>query len=203
MRRESLEDLPKVAVPKGLALRTFRRGDETGWAGLMTGAIGNWDEESTGQQFLGDPGVTADGIFFLVSGGKYLATATDKRLPAPNAAGYLHMVAVASQHRGRRLGRCISLAALHHMRLRGCQEAILDTDDYRLPAIRTYLGLGFLPDILEADHPERWRRILAELPMPPAGRLGPTDGAVAEGAAAYNGLLNGPSKDSLRPRPPG
>src|SRR5713226_2210962 len=104
MRLKSLENLPDQQVPEGLALRTFRAGDEAGWAKLMTGAIGDWDEESTARQFLGDPGVDADSIFFLVADDQYLATATDKRLPASDA-GYLHMVAVAPFYRGKRLGR--------------------------------------------------------------------------------------------------
>ena len=162
MRRTSLGDLPDQWVPVGLELRTFRLGDEAGWAKLMTGAIGHWDEASTVRQFLGEAGVSAEGIFFLVTADQYVATATDKRLPASDT-GYLRMVAVAPHYRGRRLGRLISLAALHHMRQRGCREAVLDTDDYRLPAIRTYLALGFVPDYVEGDHPERWRRILAEL----------------------------------------
>ena len=128
----------------------------------MTGAIGDWDEESTRRLFLGDPGVNPEGVFFLVSDGEYVATGTDKRMPESDV-GYLHMVAVAPRYRGRGLGRQISLAALHHMRERGCREALLDTDDYRLPAIRTYLGLGFVPDALEADHVDRWRTILADL----------------------------------------
>src|ERR1700732_3630376 len=90
MRLKSLENLPDPEVPKGLALRTFRAGDEAGWAKLMTGAIGDWDEESTARQFLGDPGVDAAGIFFLVTDDRSVATATDKRLPASDA-GYLHM----------------------------------------------------------------------------------------------------------------
>jgi mycothiol synthase len=128
----------------------------------MTGAIGDWDEQSTGRLFLDDPGVTTEGIFFLVSGDDYIATATDKRLPESDG-GYLHMVAVAPPYRRRGLGRCISLAALLHMRGRGCQQAVLDTDDYRLPAIRTYVALGFAPEMLEADHADRWRAVLAEL----------------------------------------
>jgi mycothiol synthase len=128
----------------------------------MTGAIGIWDEESTARLFLGDPGVSEEGIFLLHMGGDCVATATDKRLP-DSEVGYLHMVAVAPPYRGRGLGRCISLAALIHMRARGCQQAVLDTDDFRLPAIRTYLSLGFLPDMLEADHAPRWHAIFAEL----------------------------------------
>jgi mycothiol synthase len=162
MRHRSLEDLPDREIPDGLELRTFRVGDESGWAKLMTGAIGDWDEESTSRQFLGDRGVNAEGIFFLTISGDYVATATDKRL-VEIEVGYLHMVAVAPRYRGRGFGRCISLAALNHMRERGCREAVLDTDDYRLAAIRTYVALGFAPEMLEADHANRWRAVLAEL----------------------------------------
>src|SRR5260370_1830682 len=162
MRRESLEDLPDPEVPAGFELRTFRAGDEGRWAKLMTGAIGDWDEESTARLFLSEPGVNPEGIFFLAADDHYVATATDKQL-ALAEVGYLHMVAVAPRCRRRRLGRCISLAALLHTRERGCQEAVLDTADFRLPAIRTYLGLGFVPDVLHAEHAERWRAISAEL----------------------------------------
>ncbi len=159
----SLAGLPEPQVPPGLVLRTFRSDDEAGWAQLMTGAIGDWDVQSTRREFLGDLGVDPDGIFFLVMGGEYVATATDKRT-ADAATGYLqHMVAVSAAHRGRRLGRCVSLAALRHMRQRGCQRAVLDTDDDRLPAIRTYLALGFVPHMVEDDHPARWQRVMSHL----------------------------------------
>src|SRR5713101_4021756 len=127
MRRESLEDLPDPEVPDGFELRTFRAGDEGRWAKLMTGAIGDWDEESTARLFLSEPGVNPEGIFFLAAGDHYVATATDKRLPQ-SEVGYLHMVAVAPRYRGRGFGRWISLAALLHMRERSCQQAVLDTD---------------------------------------------------------------------------
>lgn len=159
---DSLAGLPEPQAPPGLVLRTFCSDDETGWAQLMTGAIGDWDVQSTRREFLGDLGVDPDGIFFLVMGGEYVATATDKRT-ADAATGYLHMVAVSAAHRGRRLGRCVSLAALRHMRQRGCQRAVLDTDDDRLPAIRTYLALGFVPHMVEDGHPERWQRAMSHL----------------------------------------
>ncbi len=76
-------------------------------------------------------------------------------------AGWAQLMTGA--HRGRRLGRCVSLAALRHMRQRGCQRAVLDTDDDRLPAIRTYLALGFVPHMVEDDHPARWQRVMSHL----------------------------------------
>jgi len=162
MRRESLEDLPDPEVPAGLELRTFRAGDEGRWPKLMTGAIGDWNEESTARLFLSEPGVNPEGILFLAADDHYVATATDKQLEQAEV-GYLHMVAAAPRYRGRGLGRCISIAALLHMRERGCRAAILDTDDYRLPAIRTYLALGFIPDIVEAVHSSRWHAVFPGL----------------------------------------
>jgi mycothiol synthase len=38
--------------------------------------------------------------------------------------------------------------------------AVLETDDWRLAAIRTYLRLGFEPDPVEEEHAARWRRVL-------------------------------------------
>src|SRR5260370_40178450 len=63
MRRESLEDLPDLEVPAGFELRTFRAGDEGRWAKLMTGAVGDWDEESTARLFLSEPGVNLKASF--------------------------------------------------------------------------------------------------------------------------------------------
>lgn len=162
MRRESLEGLTILEVPHGFELRTFCAGDESRWASLMNGAIGEWNEESATRLFLQEPGVTKEGILFLAAGDECVATATDKCF-AETGVGYLHMVAVAPPYRGRGLGRCISLAALTHMRSRRCREAVLDTDDFRLRAIRTYLGLGFMPEMLETDHADRWAAISAKL----------------------------------------
>ncbi len=46
----------------------------------MTGAIGDWDEESTARQFLRDPGVDTNGIFFLVADDQFIATANPSEI---------------------------------------------------------------------------------------------------------------------------
>ena len=50
----------------------------------------------------------------------------------------------------------------------GWAVARLWTDDWRLPAIKTYLNLGFEPDIEHESHPERWRAVFEKL-----GNVGP------------------------------
>jgi mycothiol synthase len=164
MRKSSLNGLPPVRLPEGYSLRNFQHGDEVGWAGLVDGAIGSWDPQLARDRFLREQGVVASGIFFVMRDAEYVATATAKRRQedAPYT-GYLHMVAVAAASRGIGIGLSVSLAALHRLREDGCLDAILDTDDDRLAAIRTYLKLGFTPDYVAPDHPERWGRVQEKL----------------------------------------
>jgi len=42
----------------------------------------------------------------------------------------------------------------------GLETAVLDTDEWRLDAIRSYLRLRFQPDPLAADDDARWQRVL-------------------------------------------
>ena len=42
----------------------------------------------------------------------------------------------------------------------GMETARLRTDDWRIPAIKTYLKIGFEPDLTsEPDYKERWEKI--------------------------------------------
>jgi hypothetical protein len=57
---------------------------------------------------------------------------------------------------------------------------LLETDDFRLAAIKSYLGLGFVPvyrtDAARADdHEARWSAIFATLLAPAAGAARPAD----------------------------
>ena len=44
---------------------------------------------------------------------------------------------------------------------------MLDTDDFRLPAIKNYLNLGFVPVYVGENHGERWRIIFKKLGCSP------------------------------------
>jgi mycothiol synthase len=159
-----LDDLPPVAVPVGYELRTYRPGDESGWVGLVDGPIGPWDEATARRDFFADPTVPADGVFFLVRGHEYVATATARRRPEDGPdTGYVAMVVVAPQHRGHGLGYLASLAVLYRLREWGLRRAILETDDWREAAVRTYLRLGFTPVHVTEDHPRRWQALFSRL----------------------------------------
>ena len=74
-------------------------------------------------------------------------------------SGYLHMVCVLPEHRGKQIGHALNLAALRWFRDRGFKEVWLSTDDWRIPAIKSYLRLGFEPFYPDDSHRERWQAV--------------------------------------------
>jgi mycothiol synthase len=67
---------------------------------------------------------------------------------------------VSPAYRGRKLGKLATLLAMDAACKAGAKSMFLSTDDNRLPAIRTYLGLGFHPCLGSWDftHLSRWKR---------------------------------------------
>jgi mycothiol synthase len=197
-----LDELPPLVIPDSYKLRTYRPGDESGWVALVEGALGRWDEARARREFFADPTVPSDGIFFLLKGSQYVATATARRRPEDGPeTGYVHMVAVTPEHRGRGLGYAASLAVLHRFRQWGLQRAILETEDWRVPAVRTYLRLGFKPVHVTKDHPRRWRILLKRLRSNSPGSKQLREAPIFESVLGRNGQ----TKEIARPpveRPP-
>jgi mycothiol synthase len=57
-------------------------------------------------------------------------------------------------------------------RARGYRDAVLETDDFRLPAIRTYLRHGYVPvteNVKGENHLKRWSAILPQVLSPRRG----------------------------------
>ena len=77
------------------------------------------------------------------------------------------MVGVLRAHRGKRLGWAVNGEVLRYLRGRGFSEARLLTDDFRLSAIRSYLGAGFEPLLTHDSHPERWGKVCEHLGINP------------------------------------
>lgn len=61
--------------------------------------------------------------------------------------------------------------ALRKFRSDGLESAMLQTDDFRLPAIRTYLNLGFTPMIVHENQFARWVLVFAQLGLRPDRKL--------------------------------
>jgi mycothiol synthase len=166
MRRERLDDLPPLpACPAGYALREYRPGaDDEALARLMARAFGDesWAVKRVRDAFVGDASV--DTTFVITADDGLAATASARLMPDQyRGSGYVHWVGSDPAHGGRQLGAIASLAVLHRFVALGCRDAVLETDDHRIPALKTYFQLGFRPVDRGEGHAERWRGIQARL----------------------------------------
>jgi mycothiol synthase len=163
MSLPSLEDAEDPVLPARYQIRTYRKGDEEFWVSIIKCSFGqnypvNISEILDSQKF--DP----NAFFFLMYNDQPIGTVYAKcESTRGQRIGYIHMLGVIPSYHGRKLGRLLVLYALQYFKKRGFQSVILDTDDYRLPAIRTYLDLGFEPVFLEGSHRKRWKEVFAKI----------------------------------------
>ncbi len=165
MLRPDLAGLPEVVMPDGYTLRHFREGDGPAWTTILCESF-----ESTPDKFSFDRIMRADiafmprRIWFVTHNDIPIATASAYTNPSFMAdAGFVHYVGIQSEHKGRKLGYQVSLAALHQMVAEGWTRAWLSTDDFRLPAIRIYLDLGFEPLLVHENQRQRWQDVFKAL----------------------------------------
>ena len=196
MLRPDLDDLPPLAealkavhgLPGEYRFRTYRPGDEAGWAALMnTGQMDEWDAARTREKLTGVawPQFDPQGLFLITAGpgeeivGSACAWLAD---PSETETGVLHMVCVLPEHRGARLSFLLCLAVLHRFKERGFCRVRLNTGSWRLGAVKTYLRLGFRPWYRKPGQDALWREALDAVrwndPVEPI-----VDPAFAEGVA--------------------
>ena len=165
MLRDHLCDLPEIATATAYAVRTYCPGDEAAWCRIMEGNVGsNWTLQKCRENLLWDSRFRAKKLFFITYEDDPIASACAWRADGQSPdIGEVHMVAVLPDHRGRGLGHLLNALVLHRLKSLGYQKAHLKTDDWRLPAIKTYLAAGFQPLNTHESHPERWEAIFMKL----------------------------------------
>ena len=162
--RRGPEPLPPLELPPGISMRVFEEGwGPAAWEHIVNTAFGR--DFSFDEKMRDEPAFRPGRILFLERGGSPAAVAAAwQRDQWPPGTGYLHYVAVLPGARGMALGYWVSLAALHQMRREGNACALLETQDERLPAIKTYLKLGFVADReAHESYKARWERIMGQL----------------------------------------
>ena len=159
MMHASLEALPPLDLPKGMQLRSFQEDDDEAWSHIISVSFKR--PYDFNEHMKKDSAYQAERVLFVLVDGVFAATAAAWQVEkTPADTGYLHMVGALPEYKGRKLGYFISLAAMHKLRQEGFSRVSLNTDDFRLPAIKTYLSLGFVPDLLmHLSMPERWEKI--------------------------------------------
>ena len=164
MVKPDISVLPEANIPGGYELRVLREDEKTKWEGLCFKAFGSkHDFKSVIED---KKGYAPDGVFVItditdITGkDKLIATGTALLDCNDNGYGYVHMIAADPDYSGKKLGYEITAAVLRRLRGGGFDKAELTTDDFRLPAIKTYLNLGFVPDMsVDETMRGRWEKI--------------------------------------------
>ena len=116
---------------------------------------------------IDQPNFDPDGFCFAVHKGIPIGTACAwTRGLRGKTIGYIDMLAVLPEHRGYKLGKWLTVFVLGYFKARGVASVMLDTDDFRLPAIKNYLNLGFVPICVREGHNLRWRNVFEKLGLP-------------------------------------
>ena len=157
--------MPEPVVPEGFILRTFREGDEEQYIKLMhLSGFEQWDLKLLQKVKAGS---LDEGIFFLEerSSGRIVATAMANRVRPgeEEMGGELGWVGVDPGFRGKHLSTIVCIAVQKRYRQEGYTKAYLRTDDFRLPAVKTYLELGWLPLIDSEVMKTRWEKVCRKL----------------------------------------
>lgn len=164
MRRPTLDGLPALPnLPPGYTLRPYRDGELDAFVSVLRQAFDDatWTPERARTALIEMPEV--DPVLVIDWQGAPVATASARRRPEYPGSGYVHWVAVDPAHQGHGLGYVVTLAVLHAFAELGCRDAVLETDDPRLAAIRTYWKLGFRPESRHETHAARWAAVEAKL----------------------------------------
>lgn len=168
---------PDVPLPDAYRLRAHQPADTYRFFGLMaTAGWPGWDEERLQPWLMR---IIPNGWLLIehVPDGRIVATTMalhDPNGPLPYS-GEVGWVAAHPAHAGRRLGMVVVTAVTAHLLHAGYHYIHLYTEDFRLPALKTYLKLGFLPLLTTSQMANRWQRICTQLHWPFTPTAWPTE----------------------------
>ena len=127
--------------------------------GLSNGLM---DEDFYQKNMTEEPFYEEDKCFFILEDKRAIATIT-VICNYESKEGYIHMVACREDCRGKGYGTMLNRIAEYVLKKEGMKTAYLTTDDWRIPAIKSYLRIGFSPDLSTEEFKERWDKIFREI----------------------------------------
>ncbi len=163
-----------LTLPDGFEVVKWEKDDDIhDWVEICSDGL---IDPTTGYERFHQEITNADGpealrdTCFIEKDGKKIATFTVVPNMWSTGLGNIHMVACKSEYRGLGIGKFITDYSLKALKEIGKDKIFLLTNDYRLPALKAYIGAGFLPVNYPTDDgtlmPERWQKIINTLKIP-------------------------------------
>ncbi|HZK39806.1 MAG TPA: GNAT family N-acetyltransferase [Clostridia bacterium] len=161
-------ELAVFPLPQGYRVRLLADDEGEAWCACLLNDMGvdKISQELFKEKMLEDVNVPENSIFCVEDeSGVPVATAT-AQLKLEGDGPHLHMVGVRESARGKGLGLPVCAAAVQKHRDEGRANCFLSTHDWRLPAIKHYLKLDFLPVLNHESVRERWSVLLKTFNIP-------------------------------------
>lgn len=163
-----LDQPPGVVVASGYHLRQYRRGDEPRFYAVMALAgWPGWDDAKLKPWIARIP----PGSWFMAvhtASEQIVATAMGLHDHSDQHpfGGELGWVAADPAHTGKGLGAAVCAAVTARLLAAGYRNVHLYTEDWRWPAIRLYLKLGYVPYLYAPTMAARWQELCTRLGWP-------------------------------------
>ena len=158
----------EISPPPGYTLRLYRAGDEARFFELMR--VAGWEEWDDDKLQPWMAKIIPDGWFMVVHKDNDEIVCTAMALHNYKGIypfwGELGWLAGDPNHAGRGLGLVVSAMVTTRLMEAGYRNIQLFTEDHRLPAIKTYLKLGYIPSLYLEGMPNRWKVICGKLGWP-------------------------------------
>jgi mycothiol synthase len=151
---------PAADLKPGYAIRIYRENDAPEWAALLNacGELGVWTQTRVEGELRSK--LAQDNQFFATLDGALVAGAglyDDDRLGMP--CWEIGWVVTHPQHQGLGLARQVTSAAVEAALSLPRRQVFLMTDDHRMPAVKLYLKMGFVPDLGHESFRHRWSQL--------------------------------------------
>ncbi len=160
-------DVPAISVlPQGFLLRSYEEQDRASYWSLFAEVFqthNRLDNLLTASLPNGFHVVVAEDSGDVVAS----AVAAEYERAGHNEMGSLQWVMADPRHTGKGLGKAVVAAATRTLANGGYSRVYLSTDDWRLPAINLYLGLGWKPLLHAPDMEARWAVVYEQLKRRP------------------------------------
>lgn len=162
------EKIPSLQLPQNCQVKNFSELENAmdAWLEIVQYGLtdGKKDEKFYHATMTIHSAYQEDKCFFVLENGIPVATLT-VICDYTKSEGYIHMVACHEAARGKGYGTLLNQIAVAVLKKEGMSTAYLTTDDWRIPAIKSYLRAGFIPDLSTDDFQNRWASILAQIGM--------------------------------------
>jgi mycothiol synthase len=159
---------PLVQLPPGYTLRPYQPGDERRFYQVM--ALAGWPGWNDDLMRPWLARILPEGWFMAIHTESSQIVATAMAMHSHSElhpfGGELGWVASDPAHAGQGLGLVVSAAVTARLIAAGYRNIHLYTEDWRLPALKTYLKLGYIPFLYTPQMPERWQVICEQLHWP-------------------------------------